>query len=186
MKKRLFFALPLSSGFIKKIGYLEKEIDKKIKIKWLPLENLHLTLCFLGYIEINYLPLIIHTFQNLFSHSELNKIIKLKIEKIGYGPPGKKRMIWLYVAKNKKLEEIKNHLENSLTNLGIIYQKENRNFLPHINLARLKNFSQDKLPEISKFLNWEVFIKEINLYESYLKKPYAHYEVLSSVKLFSS
>lgn len=185
MRKRLFFALPITSGLYPKIYNLEKEINQKMKINWLPLENLHLTLLFLGWLEINELTKIIEIFKKTINENKNTfKILKLKITKIDYGPPGKKRMIWLYLEKNKQLEEMKNILENNLIYNKINFQKESKDLLPHINLARLKSFNRDI--RIRKDLNWGVIFNNLNLYESYLEKPFARYEILSSVKLFFS
>jgi 2'-5' RNA ligase len=186
MKKRLFFALPLTSGLYVKIAHLEKEIEKKIKVNWIPLQNLHLTLLFLGYIEINKLNEIINESQKLIlGQPQIFKELKIKIKKIDYGPPFKKRMIWLYIEKNNQLMEIKHQLEKMLNYLNINYQKDHRDFLPHINLTRLKKNINNNLPNISQELNWGIILNKINLYESYLEKPFARYEILSSFKLFS-
>ncbi len=179
MKKRIFFALPLTKGLFPKIANLEDEIEKKFKVNWIPLKNLHLTLLFLGYIDINYLNEIIRLINEIYQENKfLFKPFNLKITKIDYGPPGKKRMIWLYVEKNDRLKEIKEKIEEKLDQNKIPYQKEKRDLLLHINLARLKNFKN--LPEIKKELNWSIILNEINLYESYLEKPFARYEVISS------
>ncbi|GIW65919.1 MAG: hypothetical protein KatS3mg094_438 [Candidatus Parcubacteria bacterium] len=184
-KKRLFIALPLTSGVYPKIKKLEKEIDKKIKTNWIPLNNLHLTLIFLGLIDLNYLHKIIKIFeQTIIENNDFFKLSYLKISKIDYGPPGKKRMIWLYINKNDKLIKMKKILETNLIKNEIKFQKENREFLPHINLARIKE--NENLPLIEKELKWEIAFNKICLYESYLDKPFARYEILSSVRLLSS
>jgi len=182
MRKRLFFAIPLTKGLYPKIGRLEDEIDKKLKINWIPLKNLHLTILFLGNIEINYLPTIFEIMERAYlENKEIFKCLHLKIKKIDYGPPGKKRMIWLYLDKNERIKLIKDILEDYLKNENIPYQKEERDFLPHINLARLKNFKN--LPEIKQDFNWSIILNELNLYESYLEKPFARYEILKTIKL---
>jgi 2'-5' RNA ligase len=182
MKKRLFFAIPITKGLYPKIGRLEDEIEKKFKVNWIPLQNLHLTILFLGNIDINYLPKIFEIIDRAYiENKEIFRPLNLRVKKIDYGPPGKKRMIWLYIEKNEKLKLIKNILEEYLQIEKIPYQKEEREFLPHINLARLKNFKD--LPEIKKDLNWAIILNELNLYESYLEKPFARYEILKSIKL---
>ncbi|GIW66300.1 MAG: RNA 2',3'-cyclic phosphodiesterase [Candidatus Parcubacteria bacterium] len=186
MNKRLFIAFPLTSGLYPKINNLEKEISKKLKINWIPLNNLHLTLIFLGYKKIDFIDKIVDILKNtIFKNNEIFKSFNLIFSKVDYGPPGKKRMIWLYIKKNKHLEEIKNKLTDSLIENKIIFQAENREFVPHVNLARLKNYHSrfNKLPTIQKDLNWAVVFNKICLYESYLEKPFARYEELFSFKL---
>jgi len=172
MKKRLFFALPLSSGLLKKIAFLEERIEEKTKRKfpWLPLKNLHLTIIFLGYLNYeDYLKL-----KEIFKNLNWKKRIEAKIKKIDYGPPGHKRMIWLYLEKNQDLENLKKLIEEKLQEEKISYHYEEREFLPHINLARLKNIKD--LPEIKEELNWQVIFNELVLYESFLKPSGAEYE----------
>ncbi len=181
MKKRLFFAIPVTKGLYPKIGRLENEIDKKFKVNWIPLQNLHLTILFLGNIDINHLTKILEIMDKAYlENKEIFQPINLKVKKIDYGPPGKKRMIWLYIEKNERLKLIKNILEEHLQIENIPYQKEEREFLPHINLARLKNFKN--LPDIKQDLNWAIVLNELNLYESYLEKPFARYEILKNIK----
>ncbi len=177
--KRLFIALPLTHGLLTKIGFLEERIEKKIKkkIPWIPLKNLHLTILFLGYLKEEDLVKIFEIFDDL---SQNFSSLSLKIKKIDYGPPGKKRMIWLYLEKNEKLEEIKKFFEEKLDQEKINYQREERDYLPHINLVRL-NF--DLKEEIKEELSWHIVLNEIVLFESHLKKGGAEYEKLKSIKI---
>lgn len=179
MRKRLFIALPLTKGLYPKIDDIEREIDRKFKVNWIPMENLHLTILFLGYIEIDYLNVIIESINKVYiENKELFRPLNLKVTKIDYGPPGKNRMIWLYFEKNEKLKIIKEKIEEELEINNVKYQKEKRELLLHINLARLKNLRN--LPTIKKELNWSIVLTELNLYESYLEKPFARYEVIKS------
>jgi 2'-5' RNA ligase len=181
MRKRLFFALSLSSGLLKKISFLEERIEEKTKRKfpWLPLKNLHLTIIFLGYLSYeDYLKL-----KEIFKNLNWKKRIELKIKKIDYGPPGRKRMIWLYLEKNQDLENLKKLIEEKLHEEQISCHYEEREFLPHINLARLKNIKD--LPEIKEELNWQVIFNELVLYESILKPSGALYERLLRLALNS-
>jgi 2'-5' RNA ligase len=185
MAKRLFFALPITFGLYPKISNLEKEISKKLKVNWIPLENLHLTILFLGYLKENdvfLLDKVIDLLQT--NYSQYLKKLHLKINKIDYGPPNKKRMIWLYIDKNQDLDNLRNLIISRLVEAGINFKREERDFLPHINLVRLK-FKSEKLPNIEKRLEWGVIFNRLNLYESYLEKPFARYEILKSIKLNS-
>lgn len=178
MKLRLFLALSLSPNLLKKIGFLEESFDKKFKTRfpWIPLKNLHLTLIFLGYLIYEDVLKIDEIFKEI-----KGEIIKTKIKKIDYGPPGNKRMIWLYFEKNEKLEKLKNILEEKLKEKNIKYQREEREFLPHINLARLKRTTN--LPDIREELNWSLVFNELVLYQSHLKPEGANYEKLLKLDL---
>jgi 2'-5' RNA ligase len=181
MKLRLFTALTLSSGLQKKIAFLEKKIEDltNFKFPWIKIDNLHLTLVFLGYMNYeNYLKV-----EEIFKNLNWQKRIELKINKIDYGPPGHKRMIWLYLERNQDLENLKNLIEEKLNQAQIPYQREDRAFLPHINLARLKG--DFELPAIKEDLGWQVIFNELVLFQSILKPTGAEYEKLLKLALYS-
>lgn len=177
MKLRLFIAYPLTSGTSKKIGWLEDEIERETKEKfpWISIKNLHLTILFLG--SINYEDYL--KINEIFDEVQFYPL-SVKIKKIDYGPPRHKKMIWLYLEKNQDLEKIKRKFETKLDQEKIIYQREVRDYLPHINLARLKKMNN--LPEIKKDLNWQVILNEIALYESKLSPQGAEYKKLKIIK----
>lgn len=178
---RLFIAYPLTSGVLAKIGFLEEKTNKKLKTKlnWIPLKNLHLTILFLGNINLeNYLKL-----EEVFKESPDFSSFDIKVKKLDFGPPGKKRMIWLYIEKNKNLEEIKNYFEKKLEEKNINYHRENRDYLPHVNLLRLKDKSFSVNSEIKEELNWTIRINEIALFQSFLKSSGAEYEKIFSLSL---
>lgn len=176
---RLFLAYPLSSGVLAKIGFLEERIEKNfgLKLNWIPLKNLHLTILFLGHLGYeDYLKI-----EEIFKESLTFKSFYIKIKKLDYGPPGKKSMIWLYIEKNENLEKIKRYFEEKLKEKKIAYKMEEREYLPHINLIRLKN--EKNFPEIKEELNWSIKVNEIALYQSFLKKTGAEYEELKNLIL---
>lgn len=177
---RLFIAFPLTSEVLNKISPLEEEINKKFgfKLNWIPLGNLHLTILFLGYLnQDNYLK-IEEIFSNYHGPQDTPH---LKIKKIDYGAPGAKRMIWLYLERSQILEEIRRYFEIEIKRKKINYRKEERKFLAHINLIRLKNFRN--LPEIKKELNWRIRMNEICLFQSILTADGAIYKKLKSIFL---
>jgi 2'-5' RNA ligase len=179
MKLRLFIALPLTPGLLKKIAFLEDKINKKLgfKLDWIPLKNLHLTILFLGYFDYeNYSKLI-----EVFDSSQLTQPFNLKISKLDYGPPGTKRMIWLYIEKNNYLKEVKKNLEDKLNELRINYRREERELLPHINLLRFKK--ERNLMSIEEDLNWQISLNEIAIFQSRLLPQGAEYEKLRSKKI---
>lgn len=177
---RLFIALPLNEEILNRISILEKEIDNKFgfRLNWISLKNLHLTILFLGYLNQNDYLKVEDIFNNF---QKFKSVLDLKIKKVDYGAPGTKRMIWLYLEKNKELEEIKKYFENEIEKKKINYKREQRNFLPHINLIRLKHLKN--LPEIKKQLNWQIHLNKICLFQSILKNEGAEYKNLKSINL---
>lgn len=189
MKQRLFLALPITYGMIPKIISLEKEIQKKVgfSVPWIPIKNLHLTILFLGWQDNENLVKINSLF-NQYPFNEINliKTIPCIIDKIDYGPPGTYRMIWLYLKHNEKLQKLHQLWKNVFQDNGIVFQESQRNFLPHINLARLKIKRNKKLPEIKKNLNWGVKFNRLVLFQSILQKPFVEYIPLKEIKLIEN
>lgn len=177
---RLFIACNLSQEVLQQIFLWEREVDRRINqsLFWIPLKNLHLTLIFLGHLtEKDY-----HRIDDIFlNYQGPKKELNLKIEKIDYGPPGTTRMIWLYIEKNRNLEEIKEYFESEIEKRKINFLKEKRQFLPHINLIRLKNIRNS--PPIKSELNFYFQVSEISLFQSFLKKEGAEYKKLRSIYL---
>ncbi|MCS7200562.1 MAG: RNA 2',3'-cyclic phosphodiesterase [Patescibacteria group bacterium] len=179
MKLRLFIAFTLTSGLIKKIAFLEKELDKISgrNLDWIPLKNLHLTIIFLGYLDYqSYLKV-----AKIFDSFKLDQPLQLRITKVDYGPPENRRMLWLYGARNQYLEDIKKEFENKLSREGVDYKRENRLLIPHINLLRIKGGKD--IGNIAKDLNWQVSLTEIALFQSQLSFSGATYEKLKSIRV---
>jgi len=187
MKKRLFLALPITPGLKPKIAHLEREIEKAkfgFQIPWIPLENLHLTILFLDWQTEENIFKIIQVLENYpFGIKELSSAINCIVEKVDYGPPGGNRMIWLYLKKNEKLTKMHQIFKEVLRNAQIPFKEEQRDFLPHINLARLKIKKSAKLPKIKNDLNWGIQFNKLVLFQSILQKPFAQYLPLKEIKL---
>lgn len=155
-----------------KIEKLERKIDQRLP--WIPIENLHLTLVFLGWLEEEYVEKVTQLLRQLKAES-----LNLMVEKIDYSP-GAKRMIWLYLGSNPKLLNLQSDLVRLWGAQKFPFEKEKREYLPHINLIRLQGTYGKN---IKQALGWKLEAEEVNLYESILTKPFARYEVLKSVRL---
>jgi 2'-5' RNA ligase len=177
MKKRLFIGIPLEQSLLAKIKRLENSIDKKLN--WIPIEDLHITLVFLSWLEEKYLPKIFDALDSIRA-----KPFKLIIDKIDFSP--NRRMIWLYFQDADKyglqhgltqIDGLQGKIIDLLQQSHIPFLEQNREFLGHINLVRLKGLYKK---DTKKFLSWEFNVNTINLYESRLQKPYAEYKILKS------
>lgn len=186
MKKRLFLALPITAGMVPKIARLEKETKKKtgFSVPWIPLKNLHLTILFLSWQGEEEIVKITKLFDNYPFGMEILKFsISCVIEKFDYGPPGGNRMIWLYFKKNERLEKLHQLWQEILRENEIPFKEEQRVFLPHINLARLKVKKSTHLPKIKEELNWGIKFNKLVLFQSILKRPFVEYVPLKEIKL---
>ena len=91
MKKRLFVAIQLPQN-LRDVFVDYQENIRRREIRWTLPENLHITLCFLGYLEEEAVAGLIQKFE-----STCSKVppFELAFEKIMFAPPLKlPRMIW--------------------------------------------------------------------------------------------
>ncbi len=98
-------------------------------------------------------------------------------------------MIWLTGSKetSKKLDEIKNHLEDKLIESRVKFQRENRPYNAHLTLARFPSapIKADTI-SINQFLNQHKSVlsfqaQSLDLMEAHLKPTGAEYEILASL-----
>lgn len=134
--KKLFVAIKPSLGqiyqldpFLKK---LKKSFDQKeINIKWSPLENMHVTLSFLGETGVDKIPeLQIKIAEVANEFSEFN----LKIRELGaFDHFQKARTLFVDVQRSQSLLDLQSSLEQKL---GLMPQMQ---YYPHMTLGRLRN-----------------------------------------------
>ncbi len=134
--KRLFVAIKPSLGqiyqldpFLKK---LKKSFDQKeINIKWSPLENMHITLSFLGETELEKITDLQSKISEVANDfSEFN----LKIRDLGaFDHFQKARTVFVDVQRSQSLLDLQSALEPKL---GLIPQLQ---YYPHMTLGRLRN-----------------------------------------------
>lgn len=134
--KRLFIAVKPSLGqlyqldpFLKK---LKKSFDQKeINIKWSPLENMHITLSFLGETSEDKISLI--TEKLAVIASETNSF-NLKIHDLGaFDHFQKARTVFVNVQRSQALLDLQSKIEHELQ---LTPQQE---YYPHLTLGRLRN-----------------------------------------------
>ena len=137
--KRLFVALTIPDSVSKKLAALQPESMKQIRL--VKPENIHLTLHFIGQADLD------KTASALEQVYADQFIIELN-------EPGMFRsrngsiIFWVGVKENEKLLQLYHEIAFALADVG--YQKENREFSPHITLARCKKCKSR--PVTDKFL----------------------------------
>lgn len=187
---RLFIAIlipPIVKDFI---DFELKKIKKTIKIKanYLPMDNWHFTLIFLGNKTLNEAELIKKSLINLKNNFVFNQEMKeIYLEKIILAPPeiSYKRMIWLTVLKetNKNLEKIKDFLLEDFKKQNLDFIPEKREFNAHLTLARFQPTYFKNLPFINKELKFSFQFSQISLMQSILKKPNAEYKEIFKIDI---
>jgi 2'-5' RNA ligase len=137
-KVRAFIAVELPLDVVRKLVRLQDTLrGTGARVKWVKRENIHLTLKFLGDIELEKV-------------NEINGIITGSVQDIepftlrakgtGTFPKGGRapRVVWAGIEGGTgTLETIYNHLNDGLVRFGVPYEK--RRFSPHITVGRVKS-----------------------------------------------
>ncbi len=134
--------------------------------RWVPPEQLHLTLRFIGEVEGSRALDLGQALAGVDSPH-----FDLQLQGVGFFPPRKKpRVVWVGVDKNDSLVRLRNRIESVLTGAGL--EPEGRKFAPHVTLARLKNTPASRvgrfLEQYSMFYVPPFTVTEFRLYSSVL------------------
>jgi len=156
-------------------------------VRWIPTQNMHLTLKFIGNIAASHVEFLKQLItQTAESHSQFD----LQISGIGSFPNSKKaRILWAGLHAPAELASLQRSLEAGTTRLG--YEKEERPFSPHLTLGRVRpNIDQTGLQKIRTILDTiqlgnigSARVDSIHLYKSELHTNGSVYTKLFSAPL---
>lgn len=191
---RCFIAVKPPENIIFKVLEIKRELEKKFNnnfVRWCTQEQMHLTLKFLGNVietDIDKLK------QALRSSCENFHQFELSICGIGCFPTfNSPRVIWLGMnGEIDKLKSLQESVEIAVCEFGD--NKEEREFKPHLTLARIKNAPRREVINISNNLKqiagqiglvgiWQV--TEVLLMQSILQPSGAVYKELDRIDLQS-
>lgn len=153
-----------------------------------PVTAIHLTLRFLGNVEESRVPGIGKAIRRC---ARRVPSFALEVRNLGAFPSRKRpRVVWAGVAGDGGLKRLHRLLELELQNLG--FDRERKNFRPHLTLLRLK--SSRNLKRLSSYLETEgeetgpvsFSVRRIHLYESRLSSRGARHEKLVTAELAGS
>ena len=132
---RLFIALPLPDEVETLLGKLIADFRQKSgNVKWVPPENVHLTLKFLGDTDDG----LAGPLEELMASSvEGIAPFRMTFEGVGAFPNSRKpRVVWIGLVGAEPLTTISRRLEQGVVALG--FKREKRAFRPHATVARIK------------------------------------------------
>ena len=181
-RHRVFVAINLPEE-IKRELFLYSEKWLELPAKWTSKDNLHITLEFLGSLTDEEVGEVCVIAKDV---AERHTSFSLNINQILYGPPKKMppRMVWAEGDKSKELSELREDLENSLTE-KVHFAPENRTFAPHITLARIsswefRSIEPEERPEINEKIDLMFTVESIEVMESELHRGGPVYTILES------
>ena len=134
---RAFIAVEIPSALQNTIqnstSTLRQSLGDEI-VRWVPPQNIHLTLKFLGDISTSNLDLIK---QMLIAETAQQKCFEMQIEDIGSFPnPKRPRVLWVGLRAPAALESIQRAIVSACARLG--YPSDEKNFSPHLTIGRVK------------------------------------------------
>lgn len=156
-------------------------------IRWVPAQNMHLTLKFIGNIAASHLDFLK---QMLTQSVNSQRQFDLQVGGIGSFPNLKRpRVLWVGIHAPADLTSLQKNVEAGAVRLG--YEKEERAFSPHLTLGRVRqNVSAADLQRIRSALeNTQIgrigtaTIEAVHLYKSDLHADGSIYTKLLSVPL---
>lgn len=187
---RAFIAIDLpqsiQDSIEKQTARLQQTLGNQI-IRWTPIQNMHLTLKFLGNIPIQHVDFLK---QMLTQIADSHSAFDLQIGGLGSFPSGKlPRVLWLGIQPAAELISIQRDVDAGASRLG--YEKEARAFSPHLTLGRVRqNIQPSDLQKIrSAFDTFQLGkipsarVDSVHLYQSELNSEGPIYTKLFSVKL---
>lgn len=141
--------------------------------RWVPPENYHLTLRFIGETPAYQAEEIDHALEALRSPS-----FDLTLAGLGvFSRSGRSTSLWAGAERNPALDHLRNKVETALQRLGL--EPERRRFAPHVTLARLDGVPESKLAgflqEHNLFRAPAVPVRHFTLFSSQLGKEQAVY-----------
>ena len=175
---RLFVAVDLPEDVKKKLADICFGLPGA---RWVPLDQLHLTVRFIGEVDGG-------LFQDI--RSRLEEVqgdgFPVTLKGLGHFPPKKNpRVIWVGIDKCDQLDQLRKKIDSSLMSVGI--PPEKRKFSPHITLARLKKTPLNRITDFlagnALFALPEFEVKNFFLYSSTLtpKGAIHHQEAVYSL-----
>jgi len=182
--KRLFIAIKIDPDqhFIDVYQALRNDLAHE-KIKWVPEENLHLTLRFLGEMNENNIDRIIKAIAVVTSVRQFD----FNVQNTGiFGSSYRPKVIWFGTNPKEYLQKLAGSINQSLSRIG--YTNDRQNFVPHLTAGRIKELSDKTLFQniISKYkmqFLQKIKVSEIILFESVLLKQGATYRTVDIFKL---
>ena len=163
---RLFVGLELPWDMRQRVGMLAAAGIPGAR--WVPAQNYHVTLRFIGEAPRHLAEEIDHTLAALQAPA-----FALTLAGIGtFARGGRSQMLWLGVERSEMLERLQGKIETALRRCGL--EPERRRFQPHVTLARLENASEAKLAGFVQannlFRSDPVQIEHFTLFSSLLGK----------------
>jgi 2'-5' RNA ligase len=197
---RLFVALRIPEAVRASLAELSANLKKICpRARWVPMQNAHVTLKFIGEVSpqqtkeireaLNFVTDPVPILMPTSLREKVPPVAPFEIvfARLGFFPDAKRpRSLWAGVEGGPKLTRLAAAIEDALAPLGIA--REQRDFHPHITLARLDASSEIAALRAATANNSAIEfgrtkVDEFSLYQSTLKNPVPEYTRLANYSL---
>ena len=182
---RTFIAIKIPDDIKGRIAQFQKRAAAEERsIRWVNVNNIHITLKFIGEIPESLVKKIVI---NIFEKPSLTNALEIGLKGTGVFPDVRRpRIVWVGITSgSEQLTKLVFELESKLLDLNI--PKDSRKFKPHVTIGRLKQNQKLKDPEIfddsGAFDAGQFMAKNIVLMKSDLKPSGAEYTVIAQQTL---
>ena len=179
---RAFIALDLPPEVQENLAQVSAQLKEQLgekSVRWVPVENIHLTLKFLGDVSVNNLGVLKEI---IASEAAQVKPMEFSVGRLGAFPKIRRpRVIWVGIEAPPELVALQRSIEARTTRVG--YPPDEREFSPHLTLGRVSRTASPKdVSKIGEVLNASsvgflgaVRVREIHLLKSDLQPSGAVY-----------
>jgi len=184
---RTFIGIDPGKSIRDRMVALQKNLARTAtEVKWVEPDNLHVTLLFLGEVDMLDVPTLC---QAVKESVQEHPPFPMSIETLGCFPNARRpRILWAGVGEGtQEVVALHDALEGPLLALGC-YRREERQYTPHVTLGRIKSdYPTDKLGTVlARHAGWTggtTNVREIHVMSSELTRQGPVYTVLSRAKL---
>ena len=134
---RAFLAIELSPDIRQKVSSFQQQLkDILPSMNWIRPESIHVTLKFLGSVELSRIPQLMSVLEPI---GDKTSPFSLDLQGVGVFPTVKRpRIFWLGVSgPSQSLHRLVSEVEAALQSLG--FASEEKTYHPHLTLARIKH-----------------------------------------------
>ena len=170
---RAFIAINISPEIKQRLEVVSKDLQRSLQgvpIRWVPVENIHVTLKFLGDVSESNLDLLK---EGLEAEATRHAPFDISAGELGAFPTIRRpRVLWVNVQAPSELEALQRGVDSEAARLG--YDREERPFSPHLTIGRVsRNANSKDVRRISEHLEsikvgyiGAARIRDLHLYRS--------------------
>src|SRR4030042_147242 len=133
---RAFIAIDLTPEIVQHLEQVSTQLKKRLEgipVRWVPVDNIHLTLKFLGDVYLANVEMLKKILQ---TEVNAHHVFEISVGGLGAFPSARRpRVVWVGVEAPAELTAVQNDVESAMARLG--YAREERPFSPHLTLGRV-------------------------------------------------